>query len=150
MGGVKALEVNEIIIELFNFCMNKNINIQASHICGHFNTQADALSRRSRDHCYSLPSHIFKLICNKMFFSSIIDLFASRLNYKLHNYYSEGPDPFAKEFDAFNNPWPNKVYAFPPINLVDKFIHRFVHLNIEFGLLMCSFLPSQHFFPHIT
>ena len=44
MGGVKALEVNEIIIELFNFCMNKNINIQASHICGHFNTPADVLS----------------------------------------------------------------------------------------------------------
>ena len=147
MGGVIALEVNEIIIELFNFCMNKNINIQASHICGRFNTQADNLSRRSRDHCYSLPSNFFKLIRNKMCFSPIIDLFASRLNFKLHNYYSEGPDPFAKEFDAFNNPWPNKVYAFPPINLIEKFIHRFVHLNIEFGLLICPFWPSQPFFP---
>ena len=41
MGGVKALEVNELIIELFNYCINRNINIQASHICGRLNTQAD-------------------------------------------------------------------------------------------------------------
>ena len=74
-----------------------------------------------------------------MSFFPLIDLFASRLNNKLHNYYSEGPDPFAKEFDAFKNPWPNKVYTFPPINIDDKFIHRFFHLNIEFGILICPF-----------
>ena len=36
------------------------------------------------------------------------------------------------------------------MNLVDKFIHRFVHLNIEFGLLICPFWPSQPFFPIFT
>ena len=68
MGGVKALEVNELIIELFNYCINRNINIQASHICGRLNTQDDYLSHRSRDLCYALPPHIFNLFVIKCIF----------------------------------------------------------------------------------
>ena len=58
-----------------------------------------------------------------------------------------GPDPFALEFDVFKNQWPNKVYAFLPINLIDKFIQTFLHQNIDFGFLICPFWPSQSYFP---
>ena len=91
MGGVKASEVCDITMELYHYCIQKNIRIQASHIYGQFNTHADALSCRSRDHCYSLPSHILNLISKKLPFTPVIDLFASRLNFELRKYFSEGP-----------------------------------------------------------
>ena len=77
----------------------------------------------------------------------MIDLFASRLNNKVPIYFSEGPDPYADSFDAFVRPWPSCVYAFPPINLIGKFINRFLNLSIECGILVCPLWPSQPFFP---
>ena len=126
--------------------LKRNLRIKAAHIKGCHNTRADSLSRKTRDHSYSLPNDLFSHIYNQIIFKPTIDLFASRLNKKLPIYYSEGPDPFASNFDAFCNPWPNSVYAFPPIKLGENFIARFLQLNIEFGLLICPFWPSQPFF----
>ena len=114
MGGVKNHSISDITKEIYEFCIQKSIHIQASHLCGRLNSRADALSRRSRDHCYSLPLKIFSKLCEIFNFNPEIDLFAFRINNKLPNYFSEGPDPFAIEFDAFINPWPQAVYAFPP------------------------------------
>ena len=76
-----------------------------------------------------------------------VDLFASRINYKLLTFYSEGPDSQASGFDAFVMPWPSPIYAFPPIHLIDKILSRFIKLNVESGLLISPFWPSQTFFP---
>ena len=67
-------------------------------------------------------------------------------NHKLENYLSEGPDPFASGFDAFVLPWPDNIYAFPPIHLVDKFISRFLIQNVKFALLICPFWPPNIIF----
>ena len=119
----------------------------AIHISGVRNTEADGLSRRHRDHSYSLPDSLFSFFCEAFDFSPSVDLFASRVNFKLPNYYSAGPDPFANNFDAFLCSWPDKVYAFPPINLVDQFLLRFLNLQIPLGILVCPFWPSQPYYP---
>ena len=146
MGGVKNPSISDIIKEIYEFCIEKSIRIQASHLCGRLNSRADALSRRPRDHCYSIPLKIFSKLCEIFNFNPEIDLFASRINNKLPNYFSEGPDPFAIEFDAFINPWPQAVYAFPPIHLVQQFITSFLDQEIEFGILICPIWPSQPYF----
>ena len=139
LGGVRSEEIFSVISELYDFCIKRNLRIQASHIRGCLNSHADSLSRKTREHSYSIPKDLFSFICDKILFKPVIDLFASRLNHKLPLYFSEGPDPFANNFDAFVNPWPNSIYAFPPIKLVSKFIARFLQLTIEFGLLVCPF-----------
>ena len=93
--GGRSPGIYEIISELYDFCMDKNIRIRATHLSGRINTRADELSRRPRDHAYSIPISLFNLICNNISFMSEVDLFASRLNHKLPLYYSAGPDPSA-------------------------------------------------------
>ena len=132
---------------MYDFCISKEIRIYARFLCGRKNVRADTLSRRPRDHCYSLPNYIFSYICDRIIFSPVIDLFASRINHKLDNYFSEGPDPYASDFDAFVLPWPEYIYAFPPIHLVDNFITSFLNQKLKFGLLICPFWPSQPYFP---
>ena len=138
--------IYDVVYDIFEFCIINNLRIKASHLSGHLNTHADELSRRSRDHSYSLPPHLFSLICDIISFSPCVDLFASRLNYKLPDYYSAGPDPYAIDFDSLHCSWPDQVYAFPPIHLVDRFINRFLFLDIKYGLLICPFWPSQPYF----
>ena len=149
MGGVKSQKVTKLIFELYEICIEKGFRIKATHLSGRLNVQADALSRKSRDHCYSIPSPLFSLLCEKISFTPLIDLFASRINNKLKVYFSDGPDPFASGFDAFTIPWPGAVYAFPPIHLVNRFISSFMAQEIEFGLLICPFWPSQPYFSNI-
>ena len=146
MGG-RSAKISGVIFDLYEFCITNEIRIQATFLCGRKNVRADALSRKPRDHCYSLPIYIFSYICDRILFTPSVDLFASRINYKLKNYFSEGPDPFASGFDAFVLQWPDYIYAFPPIHLVDKFITRFSSQSIKFGLFICPFWPSQPYFP---
>ena len=129
------------------FCISCNIRLEASFICGRKNIRADALSRRSKDHALSLKQNYFSLLCNHFNFSPSIDLFASRLNTKLPNFFSEGPDPLANGFNAFNLSWPDQVYAFPPINLISKFLTYFINYKIPLGLIITPFWPAQAYFP---
>ena len=146
-GGVRSEEITEIVSDLYDFCLYRNLRIQASFICGRLNTRADALSRRARVHDYSIPKNFFSFLCKHFNFYPEIDLFASRLNFKVSKYFSEGPDPYAYGFDAFTMPWPDSIYAFPPINLVQKFLSHFLHLNIHYGLIIVPYWPAQAYFP---
>ena len=149
LGGVRSREVSDLTIEIYNFCIARNLAIRASFLRGRSNTRADALSRLPRSHCYSLPPHLFDLICSHFDLHPEIDLFASRQNYKLPRYFSLGPDPLAEGFDAFTMPWQGQVYTFPPVMLVGKFLSYFEHFNIEIGLLIAPYWPAQAFFPKV-
>ena len=120
LGGVKSPIISDIVKDIYNFCIKKNLRIQAAHLSGRLNCRADSLSRRPRDHCYSLPLNNFSYLCKKFSIFPVIDLFADRLNNKLPNYISEGPDPYASGFDAFILPWPQSIYAFPPYSFSAK------------------------------
>ena len=145
-GGVRSPDITDLVVELYDFCLLRGISIKASYLEGRRNVRADALSRRSRDHCYSLPSHLFLHFCSHFNISPLIDLFASRENAKLNCYISDGPDPQAIGFDAFCTIWPNCIYAFPPVVLIDKFISCFKQLPDMEGLLIVPFWPGQPYF----
>ena len=148
-GGVRSQAVSSVITDLYSFCQERNLVIKASFLKGRLNLRADALSRRVKDHGYSLPVSLFQHFCNHFCLDPEVDLFASRLNNKLPFYYSRGPDPSSSGFDAFSMDWPNSVYAFPPIMLVDKFLAYFMNHNISEGLVVVPYWPGQSFFPNL-
>ena len=148
-GGVRSPDISDLVFELYEFCLARNILIQAKFLRGKLNTRADALSRRSQVHSYSLPSSLFLYFCDTFSFTPLIDLFASRLNNKLDDYYSEGPDPHSVGFNAFLMSWPDSVYAFPPVPLVSKFLDKFLQCNISDAILIAPFWPSQPYYPVI-
>ena len=59
-----------------------------------------------------------------------IDLFASRLNYRLKPYVSYKPDPGTVAVDAFTVQWSQHVfYAFPPISGIMRTLQKIQHLS---------------------
>ena len=121
--------------------------VKAVHLPGIRNTEADALSRMSfNDHSYSLSQSVFDSLQSSLFFSLSVDCFASRLNYKLHIFYSWRFDPLSSLVNAFSCRWIDGCYLFPPLPLINKAISKFISDDIKCGVLITPFWTSASWF----
>ena len=133
----------DLALDLWKFCIDRNIRIQAKHLPGIKNTRADRLSRMGKsDHSYSLSQEFFNEKVSKMSFPLSIDCFVSRLNYKIENFVSHYYDPLCSWVDAFSITWVDKVYLFPPLSVIDWVISKFISDKTGHGLLVCPYWSS--------
>lgn len=149
MGGSKSLTCHEVTVEIWEFCIQRNIYLSANYIPGSQNTNADKLSREVVDrHDWMLKPDIFHIIQEK--YPSIeIDLFASRHTNQVPLYVSWHPDPSAFATDAFSFNWSNIVFfAFPPFSLIGRCLQKIRSDNAK-GILVAPFWPTQPWFPQL-
>ena len=134
--------MNNLALDIWNLLRKNNINCVAYHIPGTTNI-ADSFSRKFRDrNDFSLDQSIFDKVIEIFDTDLHTDLFASRLTRKLNSYVSWKLDPFAWKIDSFSFSWPNDVYIFPPINLINNCITKFIHDSVENGILITPSWPS--------
>ena len=135
-------------LELWDFCIHRNLCIYASHIAGVSNDRADELSRRSSsEHSYFLIQDSFDAMCDSLSFSLSLDCFASRLNNKLPAFISRFKDPSSSLVNAFSVSWSDNVYLFPPIPLILNVLTKFRADEVARGVIICPYWPSQPWFP---
>ena len=80
-GGTTCKKLCDLALQLWQFCIDRDISLAASHVAGVLNDKADKLSRRDVvDHDYSLSSSTFESLSDCLSFHLEVDLFASRLN----------------------------------------------------------------------
>ena len=146
-GGSCSARLCSLALKLWEFCIQRNIMIKAVHVPGIDNSEADALSRMpSNDHSYFLSQEVFDNIQSNLLFPLTIDCFASRLNYKLPIYFSWNHDPLSSMVNAFSVFWPNNIYIFPPLPLINKVISKFISDSVNEGLLITPFWPSSSWY----
>ena len=76
-----------------------------------------------------------------------VDLFASRLNFKVPDYVSWRPDPGAMFTNAFFMSWgPYYFYAFPPFSLITLCLQK-IGEDQSSGVLLVPLWPTQPWFP---
>ena len=149
-GGTISARLCDMAIELWEFCIKRNISISAVHLPGIKNTKADFLSRLDNtDHSYSLSSSFFELLSDHLKFPLKVDCFASRLNFKLEKFFSRYPDPLCCWVEAFSVNWTDNVYLFPPVPIIHRVISKFISNKTDHGLLICPYWPSQFWFPSL-
>ena len=86
--GGKKRELNDLAMDIWNWCIVRSIHLSVSFVAGSSNIEADRLSRKLNDDLeWALDDDIFTDIVKK-FGEPDIDLFASRLNHKLDKYVS--------------------------------------------------------------
>jgi len=104
--GVQCFkDLCQLAIEIWTWCMEKNIILQAEHLPGQLNSQANQESRTVRDHCdWMLKQSVFQGI-KEVMGPLEVDLFVSRLMRQLPRFYSWRPDPEAEATDAFSQNW---------------------------------------------
>lgn len=143
MGGTHSSQMCKLAIKIWKFCIVHNTWLRTSYIPSLDNCLADSLSRLEMDrHDYELCPQVFLDLTQTMCLSLDIDLFASRLTHKLPKYVSRSLDPFAHKTDAFSFPWKGCVYLFPPIPIISRVIQKFIHDQVEIGLLILPFWPG--------
>ena len=147
MGG-KINTLNKLAIKIWDFCTSRNIWLTAVHIPGKCNKVADKMSRELDVNTeWSLSLNIFHLVENQFNFYPEIDLFATRLNYKIDKYVSWLPDPCSIAVDAFSISWAGmKIYAYPPFSLVGMVMSKIIKDNTH-GIMIIPVWPTQHWFP---
>lgn len=110
--------INKLVREIWLWCKDRNIQLTVTHIAGKRNVKADTASRSHNFQVeWSLHEKWFSKIEQK--YAMDVDLFASRLNFKLPCYVSWKPDPGASAVNAFHLLWDYRLaYCFPPFCMI--------------------------------
>ena len=150
MGGTKSPECNQMAIDIWEWCISKDIWLTAAHLPGRLNTEADRMSRKFSDSTeWMLNKSIFQRIIRR-FGVPEIDMFASRLNKQVDRYISWRPEPEAWAVDAFTVDWSQwDFYAFPPFNLVPMCLQK-IQKDKACGILVVPNWPTQVWYPILT
>ena len=99
MGGTHSLELSDLAVEIWEWCIRNNIITHAEHLPVRENVRADWESRHIKDSIdWMLQRDIFLQLETRLGPFSI-DLFASRTNTQLPVYCSWHPDPEALTMD---------------------------------------------------
>jgi hypothetical protein len=141
--GGRKYHLNKLAQEIWNWARKQNNWITPVYLPGIFNKDADTQSRLKSDTSeYKLSDNMFTQICETFGYPTV-DLFASRLNWKIRTYFSYLYDPGATQIDAFSEPWLHCLsYAFPPFNCVGKVIQKARKEKANL-ILVCPNWPGQ-------
>ena len=147
MGSIRFPALSATARNLWQWCEERDIYIQASHISSLANFQADQASR-------ALPHDTEWELCPKAYQKIIdqlgkpgIDLFATYQNTKCSKFISWTFDPESIVIDAFTVSWTDKqFYAFPAFALIHRTINKIVQDQAE-GILVVPYWRSQPWFP---
>ena len=147
-GGTHNLDLNDLAVEIWNYCIDVGIYISAAHIPGRHNKLADEASRKFQDASeWMLCPKIFKQLTDK-FGIPEIDLFASRLNHQLPMYASWKPDPESAFIDAMQIKWTGKyIYAFPPFSMIWPILTKIRQDRVQDVLMVVPQWPTQSWYP---
>ena len=147
MGGSKSPKLNSLAQEIWDWCIQRQLWVSATHIAGKLNVTADSKSRKFQDkHEWMLNKDAFKVILS--FYPELnIDLFATRLNNQLALYCSWKPDPGCAFVDALTIDWRKfNFYAFPPFSLIPRCLQKIAQDQAK-GILIIPVWPTQTWFP---
>jgi hypothetical protein len=148
-GGTKSPPLCDLSLQIWKWCLFRNITIEAVHIPGVLNGEADRLSRAKVD--------TSDWMLDKMVFSQLnlrlgplqIDLFASRINHQLPQYAAWRPDPNAVFIDAFTQSWSaTYAYAFPPFSMIGRCLQK-VETDQASLVLIAPVWPAQPWYSQI-
>ena len=149
MGGTRSELLLQVAKNIWNFCLQNGISLQATYLPGAENTTADRLSRLATvdKNDWRLHSKIFRLL-QQLWGPMDVDLFASRLSRQVPRYVSWRPDPFAQATDAFLLNWSQFSLPFvnPPFALLQRVLAK-IRRKKATVVLIAPLWPSQPFFP---
>jgi hypothetical protein len=135
-GSTRSLECNAVAHSIWLWALPRRIWLTAAHVPGIENVEADAASREFKDELeWTLIQTIFDNITQR-FGMPQMDLFASRLNYKVIPFCAFKPDPLAATIDAFTIHWLGFLcYAFPPFCVLGRVIQKVIQDKAEIILI---------------
>ena len=148
-GGSRSPQLATLTMEIWTYCLSRQIWITAKHIPGLMNSEADYASRNFNNHTeWMLDPIIFQQITTQ-YYTPEVDLFLTRLNHQVPQYVARYPDPGAPATDAFLQDWSRwTVFIHPPIVLIPRILMQ-MKQDQATGLLIAPHWHAQPWFPNL-
>jgi hypothetical protein len=145
-GGTKSAQLTAIAKLITGFCEQCQLSVQAVHLAGVLNGEADKESRSSSDASdWMLDSQIFASL-NEIW-PMEVDLFGSFWNAQLPRFVSWRPQPEAMAVNAFSVNWSDFLgYLFPPFSMIPKCLEK-IRREESNAVMICPVWPSQPWYP---
>ena len=136
MGSCKSVSCDTEVRKIWDWAIESNNFLTATHIPEILNVEADAESREAETRTeWKLNDSIFSDMLKHFKFKPVIDLFASRINNQLPRFFSFRPDPEAEVINAFSVNWHSiPFYCFPPFSCIGRVIRKII--NNASGILV--------------
>jgi hypothetical protein len=151
-GGTRSLSLSQLATKIWNSCLQRNLQVQAQHIPGIANTQADLASRRFYlKNLWKLTPPTFAYL-QRRWGPHDVDLFADRTTNLLPRYVSWKLDPQAIATDALSIPWTpfHNPYMNPPWNLIMPTLQKIKEERLRQVTLVVPHWPTAIWFPLLT
>ena len=149
-GGTRSRELFNLTQEVLDFVQTMNITLRIRHIAGRLNVLADGLSRGGQIVAteWAIHPHILEKVW-RYWDKPLIDMFATKHNYKMMLYISPVPDPAAMAVDALSVTWEGLYgYAFPPTAIIHKVLQKVTEETCTI-ILIAPLWPKQIWFPRL-
>ena len=129
MGSMGSLVHDNLARDIWDFAQQHGVWISITHIPGKVNSESDHGSRFFNTNLeWSLPPSTFDKLLHvfRDYGPFVMDLFASRLNYKIFPYVSFQPDPYCCHVDCFTMAWDSQYsyYAYAPFSVLPKLLQK--------------------------
>ena len=149
-GSTHSENCNNITRDIWLWAKSKSLWLSATHCPGKLNVEADIASRLFNDSTeWTLSNYWFYKI-SACFGRPTIDMFASRLNYKVLPYCAWQPDPLATTIDAFTLNWKKQklMYIFPPFSIVGRVLQK-ISADQATAIVVLPYWPTQPWFSRL-
>ena len=143
MGGPAMTQLHSLALQIWQWCLARQITPHTKYLAGKENVIADWKSRHHNSSDWQLLPPIFDGI-NNLLGPFNVDLFASRTNAQLAEYYSWKPDPCVKIVNAFIVSWSqDQPYLFLPLNLTGRTFTKTQTDLVRYACLIAPAWPAQ-------
>ena len=124
-GGTTSHKFSDLAVEIWAWCLQREITLRAEHIPGRLNERADLESKRCLDSSdWQLDPSLFLNLMER-WGPCDVDLFTARHNTQLPRYFSFKPDPKAEAINALAQDWRHlNPYAFPSFILIGRVLNE--------------------------
>ncbi|XP_059352815.1 uncharacterized protein LOC132088282 [Daphnia carinata] len=144
-GGTKSIALSVTSKLLTDWCEERGVAVEAVHLAGKLNGEADEESRSADASDWRLCPTVFSCINNV--WPTDVDLFAAPWNAQLASFVSWRPQPEAMATNAFALNWGGlSGYVFPPFCLIFKCLEK-IRREQATVVFICPVWTGQPWFP---
>ena len=149
-GGTHSSTLNSEAQIILSWAERWRVRLVPRFVPGRLNVDADALSRQKKPSSTEWTLHQEEVNRLLKKWPAVFDLFATRHNYRLQNFYSPYIDPMAVNADSLVHPWHNmQAYAFPPFTLIRAVLNKVrKSRNLQLTLIAPDW-PAKEWYPDL-
>ena len=142
--GSKVTDLQELALQIFNFCMSNNIDLYIQWLPRSENDKADLLSRIVDVDDWAISDEFFQFL-DDMWGPHTFDRFANMDNAKVRKFSSLYWNPGASAINAFTCHWANENNGLvPPVSIAAKCINHLVKCRALGTLIVPKWPSSPH------